>query len=769
MTEALVTVEAPVTPVHEFVLKIASRCDLACDHCYVYADPDRGWLKQPRFMSEPVVRAAAARISAHARDHGLPRLTVILHGGEPLLAGPLRLRRLLETLRAQIDPVCDLSLQLQTNGLGLTQELCDLLAEYHVQVGVSLDGDQVANDRHRRYLDGRGSYAQVLAALALLRRAPNRALYSGLLCTVDVANDPVAVYEALLEQEPPRLDFLLPHATWDAPPPRPGDAPAPYADWLLAIFDRWIAGGQPVPIRGFDSLLALAAGRPSSTEALGGPVGGIAVVETAGTWEQVDSLRIISPEAPWTGLNVHEHTVDDVAGHDRVVARLHGELAPECLACPVLDSCGGGLFAHRFGRGNGFRNPSVFCADLFGLVTGIRSRRAAAATVVPAGAGPRPAPRQLLADDQVRDLAAGRPAALTALARLEHELDRAMLERMVAAVAPVADAAWALLTELITVAPGPAGEVLAHPFLRSRLRALWAAPEPAAGPALSALVGALAIAIAGRAGRAAEVTVPGPADGVLLLPGLGALTGSGQRSLTIRVDEDGRLAEPAPGAWTPSRWVTDGPRWLVEDLDPHRDCFPVPVAPRPVTDPAPMTGLRAARHWLADTAPRLLTTLDLLVHSLVPVRPAPHRGAVVATSRGAFGALAVAEPLARTPAAGAGAGRPESEFGRRLAHASMRIVLAAVQDGCDLVMPEDGRIGPVPTDPGPAPVAELQRLALRVVDAELAAPAGPEAGRPRHELDVLRRELDVLRRGPGWTGSGQAFLTGLRVRIESRV
>jgi hypothetical protein len=75
----------------------------------------------------------------------------------------------------------------------------------------------------------------------------------------------------------------------------------------------------------------------------------------------------------------------------------------------------------------------------------------------------------------------------------------------------------------------------------------------------------------------------------------------------------------------------------------------------------------------------------------------------------------------------------------------------------------------VPTDPGPAPVAELQRLALRVVDAELAAPAGPEAGRLRHELDVLRRELDVLRRGPGWTGSGQAFLTGLRVRIESRV
>ena len=111
-----------------------------------------------------------------------------------------------------------------------------------MQVGISIDGYRAANDLHRRYADGRSSYDQVIRAIGLLRTQRYRHLYAGLLCTIDVANDPVAVYEALLELEPPRVDFLLPHATWDDPPARRAGRD-PYADWLIAIFDRWQAGG----------------------------------------------------------------------------------------------------------------------------------------------------------------------------------------------------------------------------------------------------------------------------------------------------------------------------------------------------------------------------------------------------------------------------------------------------------------------------------------------------------------------------------------------
>ncbi len=42
-----------------------------------------------------------------------------------------------------------------------------------------------------------------------------------------------------------------------------------YADWLIAIFDRWQAAGRPVGIRTFDSIISTLTGGDSLTEALG--------------------------------------------------------------------------------------------------------------------------------------------------------------------------------------------------------------------------------------------------------------------------------------------------------------------------------------------------------------------------------------------------------------------------------------------------------------------------------------------------------------------
>ena len=127
-------------------------------------------------------------------------------------------------LRRAIEPVCRLDLRIHTNGVRLDEELCELFLAERVMVGISLDGDRAANDLHRRYANGRSSYDQVLRAVALLRQERYRDIYAGLLATMDVRSDPVAVYRALADLEPPNLDFLLPHGTWDSPPPGAGRA-----------------------------------------------------------------------------------------------------------------------------------------------------------------------------------------------------------------------------------------------------------------------------------------------------------------------------------------------------------------------------------------------------------------------------------------------------------------------------------------------------------------------------------------------------------------
>ena len=248
--------------------------------------------------------------------------------------------------------------------------MCALFADYAVQVGVSLDGDRAANDLHRLFADGRSSYPQVRQALSLLRRPEYRHLYAGILCTVDLRNDPVAVYEALRAEAPPRVDLLLPHATWEQPPYRPPDADAPYAAWLGRIHARWLADGRPLPIRFFDSLRGAWEGRPSGSEAAGLDPVDLLVIETDGSWEQADSLKTAFDGAPATGLDIFSHSVNEAAASAGVVSRQGGlaALCRTCRECPVVRACGGGLYAHRYSHENGFDNPSVYCADLKKLI-----------------------------------------------------------------------------------------------------------------------------------------------------------------------------------------------------------------------------------------------------------------------------------------------------------------------------------------------------------------------------------------------------------------
>ena len=111
-------------------------------------------------------------------------------------------------------------------------------------------------------------------------------------------------------------------------------------------------------------------------EGLGLQPSTLVVVETDGTIKQLDSLSSAYPGAADTGRHVLTDSFDDVLDHPTTVARQIGAdaLSPQCQACPVMRICGGGLYPHRYRRGDGFRNPSVYCADLKRLITHVADR-----------------------------------------------------------------------------------------------------------------------------------------------------------------------------------------------------------------------------------------------------------------------------------------------------------------------------------------------------------------------------------------------------------
>ncbi|WP_217236149.1 FxsB family cyclophane-forming radical SAM/SPASM peptide maturase [Streptomyces sp. AC555_RSS877] len=633
----------------QFVLKVHSRCDLACDHCYVYRHADQSWRRRPQVMSDEVATAVVSRIAEHAGAHPeLGRVHVILHGGEPLLAGRERLARLAQQLRSALAGVCELDLRMQTNGLRLDEDLCRMLVQERISTGISLDGDRAANDRHRKRANGTGSYEAVVTAVRLIGSPPYRSAFAGLLCTVDVRNDPAAVYDALAALDPPRVDFLLPHATWDRPPPRDAAAPAAHARWLITVHDRWSAAGRPFPVRLFDSIEAGQDGQESFTESLGLGSPDLVVVETDGEIEQADWLKTAGHGAPRTGFHVLRHTFDEAAAHPGFLARSGGAdaLSRQCRDCSVVRICGGGLYGHRHRSDNGFDNPSVYCEDLFRLIGHVlRSPR------------PRPVRRpHTLTAHGFDSLAAGDGSgdALRALVAAEASVRR-MLLGAVCARHPGPEAS--ALTRLDRHRPRETAETLRHPHLGTwAVRSLEERVPP---DAVRQRLGEIAVAVALRAGTGFRFELPEQALQAHL-PGFGRLTLAPGHGPVALVAHEGGLLTAVPGGkplpvsesaplgigWEPARHV---PAWgttiLLEDGDPYRDGFPAEPEPR-MDEAAHIRWIRlfadATAHLRARHAHRAPGVRALLT-ACTPVRGAAGQGAV-AVDPHAFGALGLALP-----------------------------------------------------------------------------------------------------------------------------
>jgi uncharacterized protein len=364
------------TPIREVVLKVHQRCNLACDYCYVYEHADQSWRDRPVRMSRQVADMAIGRLADHVRQHDLTDVRVVLHGGEPLLYGVDELADLADRIRAAMPATCTVDIGMQTNGVRLVAATAEVLRRHDIKVGVSVDGVAEDHDRHRRTPNGRGSFAAVSRSLDILRRPENRAIYAGILCTVAPETDALACYEQLLAFEPPAIDFLLPHANWTEPPWRPEDRSASYAAWLITVFDKWYGSAPSTHVRIFEDLISLILGGRSRSEQIGLSPSAVLIVESDGAIEQIDALKSAYEGACGTGLTVHENDFDAALDDPGVIARQIGlrALSDECLGCHVRDFCGAGHYAHRYRAGEGFRSPSVYCADLRELVEHVYRR-----------------------------------------------------------------------------------------------------------------------------------------------------------------------------------------------------------------------------------------------------------------------------------------------------------------------------------------------------------------------------------------------------------
>ena len=272
--------------------------------------------------------------------------------------------------------------------------------------------------------------------------------------------------------------------------------------------------------------------------------------------------------------------------------------------------------------------------------------------------------------------------------------------------------AWDVLADVDRACPAAVDLVLAHPYIRA-----WATRclRERHGASMSMAadtshLASIAITAAIRAEAGARLTVP-IRDGYVDLPTLGRLpvmfghsatvtTGKGwfqvrtpNREYTVDIQSPGQGS-----GWQPVRTLHAGEIALcLEDTDPYRDCYGANPAERLGNDDVSLWQASFAKAWdmITRDYPAYASGIAAGLTTITPLVRDPREAAVSATTREAFGAIAVAMPDS-----------PDI-LALLLLHEFQHVKLGALLDLFDLFDHSDQRLFESPWRDDPRPLEAL--------------------------------------------------------------
>ncbi len=351
--------------INELVLKLASRCNINCTYCYWFNDPEV--MQSPKMLTPEAEKAFIPKLKQHIERHQVEKFRIAFHGGEPTLFPKKRFKVLCLAIRKVANETgCKISFAMQSNGLLIDDEWIELLKQFDVRLGISLDGSQQLHDKLRIDAKGRGTYLKTIQAIEHIR---STGLEVYILSVASEQTEPKALLKHFVEQLNLKdFEVLLPHIHHQ-------NEPATFGHYLCEMFDlyleEFIEAG--VSIRILDDLMCQVIGGKSMSQGYGYVA--TATLLTDGALECVDDLRMIDGLKAGN-INIKTHQLQEVTcdplWQEIYTSSIH--LSPQCNDCEFKRSCGGGPMVSRWSEKKRFDNPSVYCKDYQKIIQHIQKR-----------------------------------------------------------------------------------------------------------------------------------------------------------------------------------------------------------------------------------------------------------------------------------------------------------------------------------------------------------------------------------------------------------
>jgi uncharacterized protein len=355
----------------EVVLKITERCNINCTYCYMFNKGNTDYLAHPPYIGEETLQAVATWVAQAISTHQIRSVTMIFHGGEPMMMKRARFDAMCAMFRAQLGDKTILRLAMQTNAILIDEEWIHIFAKHQVAIGISLDGPKDFNDLARVDHKGEGTYDAVVAGLRTLQRAHAHDLVQapGAICVINPLADGRRIYRHLVDELGlSYLSFLIPMNSHD-------DDNAGLAEgmerYMLDIFDEWCKDNNPnINIRLFNHFLRFL-GRTAldeTGEMLTGFNSVIVAVASNGDISINDDFKSIHFGQNIGNVSNMSLTEFLAAPASTVMTEVWNTVPTECDACMWVGYCRGGaqhqVASNRFSAKNGFNNKSIFCNAL---------------------------------------------------------------------------------------------------------------------------------------------------------------------------------------------------------------------------------------------------------------------------------------------------------------------------------------------------------------------------------------------------------------------
>lgn len=348
-----------------FVVKLHGGCNLRCTYCY-YIDQKNG--KGPhgrKRISRHDVFAALDRIAQDLEGHHLDSVSILWHGGEPLLCDANFLDDIFTYADETLAGAVPLHSKIQSNLTLLSEDHLHVLKKHKLSICTSIDGPAGLHDSRRVDARGRGTYARVVRNLERCRAA-------GLdLSALSVVNPKVSgravfclLHDELLLKN---FDFLLPDSNRLNPPPAPLES---YSRFLIEAFDAWVdAGDLQCHVNSFESILRSFAGMSATACTNRGRCREYLSLEVNGHWGVCDTLRGCGQAFQETLLTPENASIAELEASAAVrTVKEADQLPSDCRNCSIVKYCRGGCAQGRW-DGRSLMSTSVWCRTYFDWIS----------------------------------------------------------------------------------------------------------------------------------------------------------------------------------------------------------------------------------------------------------------------------------------------------------------------------------------------------------------------------------------------------------------